>query len=84
MQLGLVIGSVTATVKHPSLNGEKLLIVQLTGVNGRADGEPVLAFDRLGARRGDEVLLTSDGKLLGEMIGRSSPGRWVVMGLPDG
>ena len=83
MQLGLVIGSVTATVKHPSLNGERLLVVQLTGVDGRPDGEPVLALDRLGARRGDEVLLTSDGKLLGEQVGRNSPGRWSVLGLPD-
>ena len=83
MQLGLVIGSVTATVKHPSLDGERLLIVQLTGVDGRADGEPVLALDRLGARRGDEVLLTSDGKMLGEMVGRQGPARWSVMGLAD-
>ncbi len=83
MQLGLVIGSATATVKHPSLNGERLLVVQLLGVDGRGDGEPVLAFDRLGARRGDEVLLTSDGKLLGEQVGRNTPGRWSVMGLPD-
>ena len=83
MQLGLVIGSATATVKHPSLDGERLLVVQLTGVDGRADGEPVLAFDRMGARRGDQVLLTSDGKLLGEQVGRTTPGRWCVLGLPD-
>ena len=83
MQLGLVIGSVTATIKHPSLNGERWLIVQLTGVSGRDDGEPVLALDRLGARRGDSVLLTSDRKLLGDQVGRNSPARWLVMGLPD-
>jgi len=83
MQLGLVIGSATATVKHPSLNGERLLVVQLLGVDRRGDGEPVLAFDRLGARRGDEVLLTSDGKLLGEQLGRNTPGRWSVLGLPN-
>ena len=83
MQLGLVIGSVTATIKHPSLNGERWLVVQLTGVNGRDDGEPVLVLDRLGARRGDQVLLTSDGKLLGDHVGRNSPARWLVMGLPD-
>lgn len=83
MQLGLVIGSATATVKHPSLEGERLLVVQLTGVDGRADGEPVLALDRMGARRGDEVVLTSDGKLLGEMVGRQSPARWSVLGLAD-
>ncbi len=83
MQLGRVIGSATSTVKHASFQGERLLIVQLEGSDGRPDGEPVLAFDRMGAGRGDEVLLTNDGMTLQEQLGRSTPGRWSVMGLPD-
>jgi ethanolamine utilization protein EutN len=83
MQLGRVIGSATSTVKHPSFQGERLLVVQLETTNGRPDGEPVLAFDRLGAGRGDAVLLTNDGQILQEMIGRDTPGRWSVLGLPD-
>lgn len=83
MQLGRVIGTATATVKHPTFQGERLLVVQLEGVDGSADGEPVLAFDRLGAARGDVVLLTNDGQLLQDQIGRTTPGRWSVMGLPD-
>ncbi len=83
MQLGRVIGSATSTVKHASFQGERLLIVQLEGVDGRPDGEPVLAFDRMGAGKGDAVLLTNDGQILQEQIGRSTPGRWSVMGLPD-
>ena len=83
MQLGRVIGSATSTVKHASFQGERLLIVQLEGADGRPDGEPVLAFDRMGAGRGDEVLLTNDGQILQEQLGRSTPGRWSVMGLPD-
>lgn len=83
MQLGRVIGSATSTVKHASFQGERLLIVQLEGADGRPDGEPVLAFDRMGAGRGDAVLLTNDGMTLQEQLGRSTPGRWSVMGLPD-
>ena len=83
MQLGRVIGTATSTIKHVSFNGERLLIVQLEGAAGKADGEPVLAFDRLGAGRGDTVLLTSDGATLQKMLGRDTPGRWSVMGLPD-
>ena len=83
MQLGRVLGTATTTVKHPSFQGERLLIVQLEGVDGRVDGEPVLAFDRMGAGRGDLVLLTSDGKILQEQVGKDTPGRWSVMGLPD-
>jgi ethanolamine utilization protein EutN len=83
MQLGRVVGNVTATVKHPSFRGERLLVVQLEGEGGRPDGEPVLVFDRLGAGRGDVVLVTNDGIALQEQLGRETPGRWSVMGLPD-
>jgi ethanolamine utilization protein EutN len=83
MQLGRVIGSATATVKHPTFQGERLLVVQLEGANGKPDGEPVLVFDRLGAGRGDTVLVTNDGQALQELIGRTTPGRWSVMGIPD-
>ncbi len=83
MQVGRVLGTATSTIKHPTFQGERMLIVQLQGMNGKDDGEPVLAFDRLGARRGDTVLLTSDGAILQKMLGKDTPGRWSVMGLPD-
>ena len=83
MQFGRVVGTVTSTLKHPTFEGERLLIVQLETATGGPDGEPVLAFDRLGAGRGDRVLLTNDGGALQEMLGPTTPGRWSVMGLPD-
>lgn len=83
MQLGRVLGTVTSTVKHRSFQGERLLVVQLESIDGRVDGEPVLVFDRLGAGRGDRVLVTSDGAMLQDQLGKTSPGRWSVMGLPD-
>lgn len=84
MQLGRVIGTATSTIKHPTFRGERLIVVQLEGADGRDDGDPVLAFDRMGAGRGDRVIVTNDGRALQEMIGRDTPGRWSVMGLPDG
>ncbi len=83
MQLGRVLGTATTTIKHPSFQGERLLVVQLEGAEGQVDGDPVLAFDRLGAGRGDRVLLTSDGHFLQDQLGRGTPGRWSVLGLPD-
>lgn len=83
MQLGRVLGTATSTLKHPTFEGERLLVVQLETATGGPDGEPILAFDRLGARRGDTVLLTNDGRALQEMLGPTTPGRWSVMGLPD-
>ena len=83
MQLGRVLGTATSTLKHPSFEGERLLVVQLETAAGGPDGEPILAFDRLGARRGDLVILTNDGRALQEMLGPTTPGRWSVMGIPD-
>lgn len=84
MQLGRVVGTVTATIKHPTFEKERMLVVQLESQAGQPDGEPVIAFDRLGAGRGDTVLVTNDGRELQEKIGVTTPGRWSVIGLPDG
>ena len=83
MQLGRVLGTAISTVKHPTFDGERLLVIQLETIAGGAEGEPILVFDRMGASRGDTVLVTSDSALLQEMLGRDTPGRWSVMGLPD-
>lgn len=83
MQIGEVIGTATSTIKHSTFQGERLLVVQLQTADGRDDGEPVLVFDRLGAGRGDRVIVTNDGAALQQLIGRNTPGRWSTMGLPD-
>lgn len=84
MQSGRVVGHATATVKHPSLNGCRLLVVQLTTIDDKADGEPVLAIDHQGAGNGDVVVLTTDAVLIREMVGaKNSPIRFAVMGLAD-
>jgi ethanolamine utilization protein EutN len=83
MQLGKVVGNITATIKHPTFEKERMLIVQLETPTGGPDGEPVLAFDRLGAGRGDMVLVTNDGKELQDKLGKNTPGRWSVIGLAD-
>ena len=83
MQLGRVRGTATSTLKHPTFEGERLLVVQLETATGDPDGEPILAFDRLGARRGDLVILTNDGRALQDLLGPTTPGRWSVLGIPD-
>jgi ethanolamine utilization protein EutN len=83
MQFGRVIGTATATLKHPTLNGERMLVVQIETAAGRPDGEPILAFDRIGASRGDVVVVTNDGRALQELLGPTTPARWSVLALPD-
>jgi ethanolamine utilization protein EutN len=79
--LARVIGRGTATVKHPSFAGTKLLLVQPLRSLTR---EPVLVLDRLGATAGDLVLITSDGLGAREMVGdETSPARWTVAGIVD-
>ena len=74
---GKVIGTATATVKHPSMGGWKLLVV-------RADAGPVLAIDTLGAGEGDRIVITSDGKFTAELVGtQATPIRWSVIGIVD-
>ena len=69
MQQGLVIGTATSSVKHASMEGWKLLVVQFLQADGSSpDGEPVLAVDNLGAGAGQLVVLTSDGKGTRELL----------------
>ena len=84
MQFAFVVGHATATVKHPSLTGWRLLLVQPLTTDDKPDGEPLLAIDKLGAGAGDRVVLVSDGSIACEMVGaRNSPARWLVLGLCD-
>lgn len=84
MQLGRVVGQAVATVKHPTLQGWRLLLVQMLNANGGPDGDPVLAVDNLGARMDDIVILTNDGKGTRQMVGsNNTPARWMILGLRD-
>lgn len=85
MLSGRVVGIATATVKHPSMVGWKLLLVQPYAPDGRTpDGDPVLAVDGLGAGIGEEVMITSDGKGTRELLqSDTTPVRWSVIGIVD-
>jgi ethanolamine utilization protein EutN len=80
----MVIGHATSTVKHPSLVGWRMVIVQQVGISGQPEGEPIVAVDKLGSSPGARVILNSDGKGARELIGdQKSPVRWFVIGIVD-
>lgn len=84
MQIGVVVGQAVSTVKHPSMKGWRLLVIQLLGASGQADGEPILAIDPMGAGTKDRVLVSNDGAGTRQLIGdKTSPVRWMVMGMLD-
>ncbi|QDU08094.1 EutN/CcmL family microcompartment protein [Gimesia aquarii] len=84
MLTGRVIGRATATSKHPSLDGWRLLLVQTLDIKSNAEGFPELVIDELGCGKGDTVLLTSDGAAVREMVGvKNTPIRWATLGVID-
>jgi ethanolamine utilization protein EutN len=84
MQLGRVVGHAVSTVKHPSLQRWRLLIVQIMTSDGKPDGEPVLAIDDIGASADDRVMVCNDGAEARRMTGaRTTPARWFVLGICD-
>ena len=85
MQLGLVVGTASSTIKHESMRGQKLLIVQPLMANSRAaDGDPQIAVDAVGAGKGERVMITSDGKFVREVVKQeNTPIRWSVIGIAD-
>lgn len=84
MQTARVIGHATATLKHSSLNGWKLVVLQPLDINNEPDEFPQLAIDPLGARKGDHVFFTSDTKYVQNLIDRNdSPIRFSIQGILD-
>jgi ethanolamine utilization protein EutN len=85
MFIGRVMGNATSTVKHPSMEGWKLLLVKALQSDGQAaEGDPILVVDALGAGKGDTVMITSDGIGTRELLkSMQSPVRWSVLGICD-
>jgi len=85
MLLARVIGTAIATIKHHSMRGRKLMIVQPLMADGVSpDGDPLVVVDGLGAGIGQRVILTSDGVWSRELLQtKATPVRWTVAGIAD-
>ncbi len=84
MNLAQVIGYATATVKHPSMNGWRLLVVQPMNGSRQADGDPLIAIDALGAAPTQEVIVCLEGRATRQMLGdEHAPVRCCIVGLCD-
>ena len=84
MKIAKVIGTVVSTVKHPSLEGQKLLVVLPVNPDGAGTEKSVLAIDTVQAGIGDTVLLMEEGNsarmILNQPMG---PVRSVIAGIID-
>jgi len=74
MMLAKVIGTVVCTVKYPTLEGCKLLLLQPVNKNGVPRGKPLVAIDAVGAGvhetvywcRGREAALAFDHEVVSD------------------
>lgn len=84
MLIARVIGDLTATRKHPSHEGKKILLVQPLELDGSNRGQPMVALDSVHAGIGDRVLLTLDGFAAFSSVGLPpSPVDAAVLGVID-
>ncbi len=73
MRLGVVRGTVTATVKHPHYDGRRLLVVALCDPAGNAAGKETVAVDTVEAGVGDRVLVLKEGNSARAVLGLDKP-----------
>ena len=84
MILARVTGMVTSSDKDLELAAYKLLVVQPLGLDLEADGEEVIAIDRVDAGIGDRVLVLREGNAARQVTGRERiPLQNVVIGVID-
>ena len=84
MLIARVVGELTATQKHASHEGLKLLLVQPLNLDGTDRGDAVIAVDAVDAGVGDKVLLATEGFSAMTSVGRpNSPIDMAVIGFID-
>jgi microcompartment protein CcmK/EutM len=84
MILARVTGMVTSSDKDRELVDYKLLVVQPLGLDLEAEGEEMIAIDRVDAGVGDRVLLMREGNAARQVTGRERiPLQNVVIGIVD-
>ena len=84
MLLARVEGNLTATRKHPSFEGWRLIICQPISRDGGPEAVPQVAIDSHGAALHQRVIISSDGMAARKAVGdEKSPVRWMVIGIVD-
>jgi ethanolamine utilization protein EutN len=85
MLIARIIGDATATHKHSSHEGQKLLLVQPLELDLKtAKGDAVIAVDAVDAGLGDLVLLVTEGFSAMTSVNRpNSPIDMAVLGVID-
>ncbi|RLT36592.1 MAG: hypothetical protein DWI57_14600 [Chloroflexi bacterium] len=88
MYIGKVVSTVVATVKHPTFDGHKLLLVEMQSVEGQPTAKYDICVDTVQAGVGDTVLVMDEGSGAKQILGqKAEPGqgavRAVIVGIVD-
>lgn len=83
MQLGKVTGTVVSTAKEPSLEGRKLLIVNILDTAAKETGAYVVAIDAVEAGVGEIVLVSSGSSARMTEATKDRPADAVIMAIVD-
>jgi len=84
MEIGKVIGTVIATIKHETYEGKRILVVEQLNLKGEPQGPVHVAVDYVGAGLGDLVLFGGAPGVAAQVFGvTKAPIRHLVMGIID-
>ncbi len=85
MNLCKVLGTITATIKHPAFAGRKLMVVQPLDEHQQPTGKSFIAVDHTSsAGQGDVVLVMREGGGVRQILGdKTLPIRSLIVGVVD-
>ncbi len=83
MQMGMVVGRVTATRKDENLVGTKLLITQPIGLDGTANSSPIITVDTVGAGIGERVIFVTGSMASKAIRNKEAPIDAAIIGIID-
>jgi ethanolamine utilization protein EutN len=84
MFLGRVMGKVVMTVKDPSLEGARFLVVHPLNHDGSSAGKPLVAIDVVSAGNGDHVYLVKGREASMPWSNPNCPVDACIVGIVDG
>src|SRR5262245_62912702 len=83
MQLARVIGNVVSTVKNGTLEGRKLMVIQILDADLRPVGKPLVAIDSVGAGAGELVFWCRGKEASFALDGVEAPTDCTIVGIVD-
>ncbi|MBX3394253.1 MAG: hypothetical protein KF841_02680 [Phycisphaerae bacterium] len=84
MLLGIVAGSMHATIQHQFYHGKRLLVVDLADADWARTGEYLIAVDAVDSGIGDRVLVLDEGNGARQVLSDpAGPVRSVIVGIVD-